>query len=135
MSRDWTPVELDAAHKQFPEMRKSLEKGNMTIAYNGETYEMYSDEDRENFKIFPHLALCGLDFLMTCQHKGIMSNKKGIKLIADVEKVINGEDIDNKEFADKIKLWYQGQLEPGYYMQNNNAALVEEIENLLRKCD
>ena len=60
MSRDWTPFELDAAHKQFPEMRKSLEKGNMTITYNGETYEMYSDEDRENFKMFTHLSLCGL---------------------------------------------------------------------------
>ena len=135
MSRDWTPFELDAAHKQFPEMRKSLEKGNMTITYNGETYEMYSDEDRENFKMFPHLSLCGLDFLMYCKNRGITASPKGIELIKDVEKVINGEDIKDKEFADKIKLWYQGQLEPGYYMQDNNSALVEEVESLLRKCD
>ena len=58
MSRDWTPLELDAAHKQFPEMRKSLEKGNITITYNGETYEMYSDEE------FISYSACGLPYFI-----------------------------------------------------------------------
>lgn len=128
MSRDLTPRELDIIQKEL-----DLENitSNLVIKYGDIEVPAYTEEQQELSKSYPKLGMCGFDFLSMCKEKGILSTKLGKILIDEVEQVISGGDITYKEYKETILEWYDGELEPGYSMENNNIALVEYIENMI----
>ena len=128
MSRDLTPRELDIIQKEL-----DLENitSNLVIKYGDIEVPAYTEEQKELSKSYPKLGMCGFDFLSMCKEKGILSTKLGKILIDEVEQVISGCDITYKEYKETILEWYDGELEPGYSMENNNIALVEYIENMI----
>lgn len=130
MSRDLTPKELDQLIKTTnpPNLTETL-----TISYNGTTQSAYSDDQKAIGRKYPRLGRFGFDFLMECKRLGIFSNQIGYDLVQHVENYFNGINIDDKELEEKIQLWYDGQLESGYYMEPNNEALAHYLKLRLTK--
>ena len=69
-----------------------------------------------------------------CSNEGILNSPVGNKVVRMIENILNGVNYGSefKEFEEKVNLWYDGQLDPGYYMDNNNEALVEETKNIIK---
>ena len=45
----------------------------------------------------------------------------------------NDTEIPDKELLEKVKLWYDGKLEPGYCLEDNDMALVRVIQNKMKE--
>ena len=132
MSRDWKPYEWDLAHKEIPQLDPL--NNNITIKYNGEEKPLHDEEEFELFKTYSHLRLCGLDFLLRCKYEGITDSEKGRQILHEVENILNHEIKEEyRDLADKVDLWYQGQLVPGHYMDNNNEELVSYIKQYMKE--
>ena len=129
MSRDLTPKELDYLIKatNAPNLTESL-----MITYNGITKPAYSEDQKNIGRKYPRLNRFGFDMLMRCKNSGIFNTQKGTDLIQQVENYFNDIYIEDKDLSTKIQLWYEGQLEPGYYMGYNDEAFVNYIKS---KCD
>lgn len=130
MSRDWTPCELRAAQKQFN--IPNLADMEWIIHIEGqEDKPLYSEADIALAHTYNQLGLWGFDFLRECVRIGVLSNEKGQQIIQSIEDYYNGADLDNKELREKVDLWYEGQLEPGYDLYNNNLELANYIKTIL----
>ena len=133
MSRDWTPKEWDIVHQQDPGLREHF-NNFVYVDPDGNEIPIVSKEQKEQFESFPKLNLIGNSFLNMCSNEGILNSPVGNKVIRMIENILNGVNYGSefKEFEEKVNLWYDGQLDPGYYMDNNNEALVEETKNIIK---
>lgn len=133
MSRDWTPKEWDIVHQQDPGLRKHF--NNIAIIdKDGNEFPLTTEPEKEQFEQFPKLNLIGNSLLVMCYNEGILNSTIGNKIVRMIENILCGVNYgsDFKEFEEKVNLWYNGQLDPGYYMDNNNSALLEEIKSLIK---
>ena len=133
MSRDWTPKEWDIVHQQDPGLREHF-NNFVYVDLDGNEIPLISKEQKEQFESFPKLNLIGNSFLNICSNEGILNSPVGNKVIRMIENILNGVNYGSnfKAFEEKVNLWYEGQLEPGHYMDNNNEALVEETKNIIK---
>lgn len=126
MGRDWTPREWD----KHPVCRFMID-GVAWIDDDGNKYPAISDKKRKAYEMFPHLKLVGLGIIQLCEENGILDTEKGLAAIGCVEDIINGKK-ENSDFAEKVRLWYDGKLCPGYYLDDNDKALFHLIEEMAK---
>ena len=133
MSRDWTPKEWDIVHQQDPGLRNHF-NNLVLIDSDGNEVPLISKEQKEQFEQFPKLNLVGNSFLNMCSNEGILNSNIGNKVVRMIENILLGTNYGSnfKEFEEKVNLWYNGELDPGYYMDNNNEALIEETKNIMK---
>lgn len=135
MSRDWTPKEWDMVHKEMPQLRDTF-NSPIIIKYNDEEKLLNTQEELDNFALYPKLNLVGREYLQLCLDNGLFNSENGRKVIQLVEDILtNNSNSNNKEFEEKVKLWYNGKLNPGHYMDENNQALYEETIKLKQLFD
>lgn len=136
MSRDWTPKEWDIVHMQDPGLKDHFNNISL-VDKNGNTIPLTTQEQKEQFEQYSKLNLIGNAFLNLCDMEGIFSIKHGPDVIRMVENILLGVNYGSnlKEFEEKVQLWYDGQLEPGYYMDENDNALLEEVKYIIRNWD
>ena len=125
MSRDWTPREWDIVHKADPCLRDMIGKV-VFIADDGTKTSLTSEKELMAYKMFPHLKLVGLDIIAMCAKNGILDTEDGLAIVGRIEDILNGKE-DDSDFAEKVRSWYDGELQPGYYMTENNHALFDLI--------
>lgn len=132
MSRDWTPKEWELVHQQDPGLREHF-NNFVWIDADGNETPVVSKEQKEQFEQFYKLNLIGNAFLNLCSDEGILSSSIGNQVVRMIENILSGTNYGSafKEFEEKVNLWYEGKLEPGYYMENNNRALLEETKNII----
>ena len=130
MSRDLTPKELDYLIQQnnLPNLTESL-----TITYGDKTMPAYNDEQIAISKTYARIGRFGFDMLMKCRNIGMFSSDEGKATIQSVEDYFNGKELKDKEFANKIELWYNGEFSPGYYMENNDEEFAEFLKQYSKK--
>ena len=133
MSRDWTPKEWDIVHQQDPGLRNHF-NNLVLINSDGNEVPLISKEQKEQFEQFPKLNLVGNSFLNMCSNEGILNSNIGNKVVRMIENILLGTNYGSnfKDFEEKVNLWYNGELDPGYYMDNNNEALIEETKNIMK---
>ena len=133
MSRDWTPKEWDIVHQQDPGLRSHF-NNLVLVDSDGNEVPLISKEQKEQFEQFPKLNLIGNSFLNMCSNEGILNSNIGNKVVRMIENILLGTNYGSnfKEFEEKVQLWYNGELDPGYYMDNNNEALIEETKNIIK---
>ena len=133
MSRDWTPKEWDIVHQQDPGLRNHF-NNLVLIDSEGNEVPLISKEQKEQFEQFPKLNLVGNSFLNMCSNEGVLNSNIGNKVVRMIENILLGTNYGSnfKEFEEKVNLWYNGELDPGYYMDNNNEALIEETKNIMK---
>lgn len=135
MSRDLAPKEILLSSKIYPDLANLVD--NLMIEYKGETKPAYSDEQKEIAHKYPNLGICGFDMLMLCKELGILKSELGQQLLQQVEDMLNAGYIKDKDFHDIANRWFEGNLEPGYYLEDNDRAfayyLKERIENSEKK--
>ena len=124
MSRDLTPMELDYIQKitNMPNITDNL--------FNEDGSYVYNDEQREMTHKYNRLGMFGFGFLELCRENGLLN--KAEEIIQQIEDYFNGADID-KNIAETAQKWYEGNLEPGYYMEDNNIAFYEFVKRLCNK--
>lgn len=127
MSRDWTPKEFDMISKSMGQEVCPII--DMVWCKNGESYEegtpLYTDEEKEKIKSLPNLSRIGIDVLSECLRNGVYSSDKGRAILQQLEDYFgSGVEIPDKELAETAKLWYEGQLVLGRYMDENNDEFV-----------
>ena len=132
MSRDWPPRMILESTKIYPELAK-LTDTLMLVEKNGDTTPMYSDEEKEIAHKYYNLGICGFDVLMDCKRLGVFKSEKGQQLMQQIEDIIANNTSEDRELEEITKKWFNGQLEPGYYMDDNNEAFVQYIKNKLDK--
>ena len=124
MSRDLTPREVHWMQKQHP-----LNIAEIKICYNGQEMPLYSEEDIALSRKYPNVGLFGFDMLRLC--KDILSTEQGQELMNKVESCFSGS-CDDRKLYEKTMAWYDGQLEPGYYMENNNIAFADYLRSRIK---
>ena len=134
MSRDWPPKILHQAIKMYPELADGVQSLVFVDTKGNET-PMYSDEEKEIARTYPNLGGFGVEFLLCCKEKGVFSSEIGRKLIQEVEDMFTIGYIEDKDFNDTATKWYNGELEPGYYMEANNEAFAEYIVQRIHKIE
>lgn len=134
MSRDWTPREFDII--SIAQKYEVVPTIDFVMYMNGDTSgegkPMFSDEEKTQIRSLPKLSCIGIDFLMYCIHGGIYGDEKGRVILQQLNDYFaNGTEIPDKELEETAKLWYDGQLEPGYDLTENDREFVAFIR---RKC-
>ena len=128
MSRDFTPKEFDIITKQNGEEYCGIL--DMVIYVNGsdEGTPMFSDDEKIKIKSLPNLSRIGIDFLTKCISNGVYNDEKGHDILQQLEDYFgNNGEIKDKEILEVTKLWYEGKLVPGRYMDDNNDEFVNFI--------
>ncbi|MEE3344394.1 MAG: hypothetical protein VZS44_09910 [Bacilli bacterium] len=131
MSRDWTPYETRMVQKQY-NIPNPVDCG--WVIHIGEENEkpLFSEEDIELAHTYAQLGLWGFDFLRSCKRNGVLADEYGQQIIQSIEDYFNGAELENKELREKVDLWYNGELEPGYDLSDNNWALADYIRSLIK---
>lgn len=134
MSRDWTPKEFDMISKSMGQEVCPII--DMVWCKNGESCEegtpLYKDDEKEKIKSLPNLSRIGIEVLSQCLRNGVHSSEKGRAILQQLEDYFgSGVEIPDKELAETAKLWYEGQLVSGRYMDENNDEFVRFLQ---RKC-
>ena len=124
MSRDLTPREVHIIQRQHP-----LDVAEIKICYNGQEMPLYPEEDIALSRKYPNVGLFGFDMLRLC--KDILSTEQGQELMNKVESCFSGS-CDDRKLYEKTMAWYEGQLEPGYYMENNNIAFADYLRSRIK---
>jgi hypothetical protein len=119
MSRDLTPREVNIIQQNNPSLIDSVI--NMTWELNGQSYPMYTEEEKTWIVKFPKLGAFGFNFLKQCRQLGVFH------LVHIVEDYFNGVEVD-KDLAETAQKWYEGQLESGYFMEQNDIAFAEYLK-------
>lgn len=119
MSRDLTPRELNIIQQNNPYLIDSVMNGVWHL--NGQSFPMYTEEEKTWIVKYPKLGAFGFDFLKQCRQLGIFH------LVQIVEDYFNGIEVD-KDLAETAQKWYEGELESGTYMTQNNVAFAEYLK-------
>ena len=128
MSRDWTPKEFDIITKQNGEEYCDILDMVMYVNGSDKGTPMFSDDEKIKIKSLPTLSRIGIDFLSKCISNGVYNSEKGRDILQQLEDYFSsGSDIKDKELLETAKLWYEGQLVPGYYMNGNTDQFVTFI--------
>lgn len=128
MSRDWTPMEWDIMHQSYPKLRDHW----LNVVWrleDGTEIPFVSDERKAILNQYPKFSLVGINLLNRCIDEGI--TEKGKEILNRMESILNG-DMEVSDFADAVHLWYEGELESGYYMDANDSAMLEVIKGELK---
>ena len=124
---------INKIHQQDPGLRNHF-NNLVLIDSEGNEVPLISKEQKEQFEQFPKLNLVGNSFLNMCSNEGVLNSNIGNKVVRMIENILLGTNYGSnfKEFEEKVNLWYNGELDPGYYMDNNNEALIEETKNIMK---
>ena len=132
MSRDFTPKDWGIIHAENPDFRNQI-NNIIIVDNNGNKIPLITQERKLEYEKYPRLNLIGCDFLDMCFNEGIFSMDHGPEVIRMVENILlHVNYCGYEDFAEKVDLWYNGQLVPGHYMDNNNEALVEEVKKVIK---
>lgn len=131
MSRDWTPYETRMVQKQY-NIPNPVDRG-WVIRIGEKEKPLFSEEDIELAHTYAQLGLWGFDFLRSCKRNGVLADEYGQQIIQSIEDYFNGAELENKELREKVDLWYNGELEPGYDLSDNNWALADYIRSLIKE--
>lgn len=138
MSRDLTPHEWQISYKEIFKSNTNICLDTVWVTTNEDGTEtrtpMVSDEEKVVFGEFPTLSCIGYQFLIMCMESHIHTDEYGNVLLRQLEDYLtNNTEIPDKELLEKVKLWYDGKLEPGHYLEDNNMALVRVIQNKMKE--
>ncbi len=130
MSRDLTPKEFDIITKENGEEYCGILDIVMYNENSDEGTPMFSDDEKIKIKSLPTLSRIGIGFLTKCISNGVYNDEKGHNILQQLENYFNnGSDIEDKELLETAKLWYEGQLVPGHYMNDNTDQFATFIYN------
>ncbi len=130
MSRDWTPKEFDMVNKQF-EHPSMVDMGWVIHIDGQEDRPMYNREQIDLAHAYPNLGRFGLDFLFNCLKRGYTKSPKGQKILREIEDYFDGKEPGDERLKETTKMWYEGKLEPGRYMDRNNEAFVDFVGKMI----
>jgi hypothetical protein len=138
MSRDLTPHEWQLSYKEIFKRDTNICLNTVWVTKNEDGTEtrtpMVSDEEKVVFGEFPTLSCIGYRFLIMCMKRHIHTNEYGNVLLHQLEDYLtNDTEIPDKELLEKVKLWYDGKLEPGHCLEDNDMALVRVIQNKMKE--
>ena len=137
MSRDWTPHEFEMVAKQLGwEVNPALNAIWETKDKNGNWVKTpyFSEDEKVIMNEFPKLSVIGGDFLAHCMRKGIYANEYGKQILHWLEDYFaNGTEIPDTKLQETAKLWYDGQLEPGYDLSGNHSAFERFILQMIKE--
>lgn len=132
MSRDLTPKELRIIQQAMKITDDAVDTLRIVNSDGSET-DVYSKEDKAIHHKYPTLSMFGGDLVNDCQDIGVFSSEEGCKIVQAIEDYFDGKEIKDKEFLEKTMLWYDGQLCPGHYMNNNNKEFAEYLKSKIVK--
>jgi len=124
MSRDFSPREHWLMHMQFPD----LHFGNIIVHYAGKEQPIYTEEELETHKRYPHIWVTGSDIFNSL--KSVLSEDEFQKLDKTLEELAKA-DINHKstsDFPKHITDWYFNRSNH-YYHEPNDEEFMESIQN------
>lgn len=121
MSRDWRPNELFEVNRFNKEKEgRDFRDMRITIRYNGKEFPRFSEEQYAFMKNYPELWLLCPELLCHCREK-MTDEKVRDRVLSRIEsEVAKAEEGDATD--ETVKKWFDGELEPGYYMDENTEA-------------
>lgn len=131
MSRSATPREMDMLmqHIKVP-MYDFLKDGYWEIKNKDGTSSkvpLASEEELAYIQKYPKFGSVGVEVISMCITKGLTKNPKCAEVFQQIEEYLTSKSIDDREFADIIEKWYNGELCPGYTMTQNNSDFVDYL--------
>lgn len=128
MSKDLKPCEM-------LELAKALHMASMfdlkwIIHRDGyEDVPMHTEEQIAYSHKFPTLAICGPTIVERMQrYEG-----EADELLLMVEDIINNKPVDDAELVNMTTRWFRGELQPGYYMDENTGEFLHYLKNRIKK--
>lgn len=133
MSRDWTPKELILAEAEI-EKKDGTRIRDIHFRIDGMQEKEWKEEEKRNeaAKKYPNLSFLWQNHLLQIleKHEGntrLQDIEDTVRELADADRK-DGPDVTVKPELDFVKLWYEGKLRPGYYMDENDDAFCERVE-------
>lgn len=132
MSRDWTPKELHMVQKEM-NMTESIVNNLYHVDKDGNRIPFFPAESIETNNKYKTVGMFGGDLIDACLKLGLFNTEEGCQLFQQIEDYFNGKEIEDKELLDKTIAWYEGNLSPGYYMDDNNNAFAEYLKSRIKE--
>ena len=135
MSRDWKPFENWLFHKEMniPSLFESnivwhVKKEDGTF----EEFPLHSEQDKVLGTKFYHFGIAGPSVITALNKTGYF-DELGQTIAQQVEDLLNGKESEDKEFNQTTLAWYQGELDPGRYMDDNTEAFINYLVKYKKK--
>ena len=139
MSRDYTPQQIYAVTKEFPDLYLS----NLHYKMGDKEWDAYTKEEMEVRKKFPHISTTFCDRFIALYNWIPDKDKEAFAGVIDgfiqqIEKDDDYDNICNSTVPETLRRWYLGQLDPNFYYHEDNDDLFYQwcqdyYKNIFRK--
>lgn len=124
MSRDFTPRECWYANKMSG---CDAWLQNITYSYDGKTWDLYSEEELTDRKVYKALAVLGADIYKTV--KELLNEKQFENFNITLERLIAQDEVGEStdSFPKQLTDWFYNRY-GHYYREPNDAELIEFLK-------